>query len=74
MNKIEYSVEPVESFKYKTENEDGARSKALCPMPIQKETPTGLTDTVCNGDVEEHQAGLCRSVLGLGIFTNFLCF
>lgn len=63
MNKVDYSIEPVESLKYRTGQEDGTRSKAQCPMPIQKETPTGLTDTVCNADVLEHQAGLCRSVL-----------
>lgn len=29
-------------------------------MPIQRETPTGLVDTVCNGDVDDNSAGLCR--------------
>lgn len=68
MNKIDFSTEPAEASKYKIDNDDGAKSKALCPMPIQKETPTGLTDTVCNGDVAKHQAGLCRSVLSSCIF------
>ncbi|XP_049852722.1 E3 ubiquitin-protein ligase lubel isoform X9 [Schistocerca gregaria] len=31
-----------------------------CLVQLQKETPGGLIDTVCNGDVSEGQAGLCR--------------
>lgn len=63
MNKIKFNTEPLEGFRNGDEPlENGAKTKQLCPMPIQKETPTGLTDTVCNGDIVEKQAGLCRFV------------
>jgi len=42
---------------------DGATAKAIvvrCPIQLQKETPSGLVDTVCNGDVADTHAGLCR--------------
>lgn len=58
MNNVPFSTNPIEG---KTPSEwEGARAKILCPMPIQKETPNGLVDTICNGDVVEQQAGLCR--------------
>lgn len=60
MHKIAFSSEAMDSLKDSTSNQQGTKSKTLCPMQIQKETPTGLTDTVCNGDVAEYQAGLCR--------------
>ncbi|XP_026829465.1 titin homolog isoform X1 [Ooceraea biroi] len=31
-----------------------------CKVQLQKETPTGVVDTVCNSDVVEGHAGLCR--------------
>jgi E3 ubiquitin-protein ligase RNF31 len=45
-------------------NGDGAKSTvARCPIQLQKETPSGLVDTVCNNDVAEGHAGLCRYVI-----------
>lgn len=41
-------------------NEEGARALPKCPIPIQKDTPTGLVDTICKNDVEKNHAGLCR--------------
>lgn len=62
MNKIEYNIEPLQRLRDEDYGEASARARArkLCPMPIQKETPTGLVDTVCNGDVNDNNAGLCR--------------
>lgn len=31
-----------------------------CPVPLQKETPTGLFDTICNDEVLDGHAGLCK--------------
>lgn len=64
MNEIEYNIEPLKRLRDEDYGEASARARArkLCPMPIQKETPTGLVDTVCNGDVNNNSAGLCRSV------------
>lgn len=42
--------------------DDNATVIAKCPIPIQKETPTGLVDTICQNDVEPNQAGICRWV------------
>lgn len=58
MNKIPFNTEPPDGGL--PSEADGARAKLLCPMPIQKETPNGLVDTVCNSDIGKHQAGLCR--------------
>ncbi|XP_030381215.1 uncharacterized protein LOC115629049 isoform X6 [Scaptodrosophila lebanonensis] len=38
-----------------------ARASARCPIPLQKETPQGLVDTVCNSEVPEKHAGMCRT-------------
>lgn len=64
MNKVQYNIEPLERLRDEDYGEASARARArkLCPMPIQKETPTGLFDTVCNGDVNDNSAGLCRLV------------
>lgn len=52
-------MEPGEAFEeINTGNSNSVRK--LCPIPIQKETPNGLVDTVCNGDIEEKSAGLCK--------------
>lgn len=58
MNKIDFNITPIEGPRIL----DGDGAKVTCPMPIQKETPAGLIDTVCNGDIADHQAGLCRLV------------
>lgn len=52
MHNIPFSTEPDAT-------NEGTNSK-LCQVPIQKETPSGLVDTVCKGDIEENNAGLCR--------------
>lgn len=49
------------------EDSSGDGAKAIltmkCPVPIQKETPTGLVDTICKNDVPVDHAGMCRLVL-----------
>lgn len=62
INDVDFNTDPFDGPQTADENEDGAKARAknLCPMPIQKETPTGLVDTVCNGDVAQENAGLCR--------------
>ncbi|KYN11519.1 RING finger protein 31 [Trachymyrmex cornetzi] len=42
---------------YDTEGPVGQRK---CKVQLQKETPTGVVDAVCNSDVVEGHAGLCR--------------
>lgn len=40
--------------------EAGAGTQQKCPIPLQKETPSGLEDTICNGEVNYGNAGLCK--------------
>jgi E3 ubiquitin-protein ligase RNF31 len=42
----------------KTQEQNGETLK--CLVQLQRETPAGMIDTVCNGDIAEGQAGLCR--------------
>ncbi|XP_029170932.1 uncharacterized protein LOC114940417 isoform X2 [Nylanderia fulva] len=42
---------------YDTEGPVGERK---CKVQLQKETPTGVVDAICNSDVVEGHAGLCR--------------
>ncbi|KYN31307.1 RING finger protein 31, partial [Trachymyrmex septentrionalis] len=42
---------------YDTKGPVGQRK---CKVQLQKETPTGVVDAVCNSDVVEGHAGLCR--------------
>ncbi|CAD6231835.1 GSCOCG00001610001-RA-CDS [Cotesia congregata] len=44
-------------IEFNTENSSGDRK---CKVQLQKETPTGVIDAVCNSDVVENHAGLCR--------------
>ncbi|XP_043529360.1 E3 ubiquitin-protein ligase lubel isoform X2 [Frieseomelitta varia] len=44
-------------IEYDTEGPAGERK---CKVQLQKETPTGVVDAVCNSDVVEGHAGLCR--------------
>lgn len=62
MNKIEYNTEPLKRLRDEDYGEasNRARARQLCPMPIQKETPAGLVDTVCQGDIDVNHPGLCR--------------
>lgn len=62
INNINFDTEPT--FSPNVTNGDGAKSTvARCPIQLQKETPSGLVDTVCNNDVAEGHAGLCRYVI-----------
>ncbi|XP_055382033.1 E3 ubiquitin-protein ligase lubel isoform X3 [Condylostylus longicornis] len=55
MHQIPFDEEP------QIEKTDKKIKQSLkCPVPLQKETPTGLIDTICNGDVPQKYAGLCR--------------
>ncbi|XP_043784200.1 E3 ubiquitin-protein ligase lubel isoform X5 [Apis laboriosa] len=45
-------------IEYDTEGPAGERK---CKVQLQKETPTGVVDAVCNSDVVEGHAGLCRN-------------
>lgn len=56
INNITFDIEPAIPIA----QTDGAKSIIRCPVQLQKETPTGLADTVCNGDVADKHAGLCR--------------
>ncbi|XP_044267798.1 E3 ubiquitin-protein ligase lubel isoform X5 [Tribolium madens] len=42
------------------DKEENAAAVAKCFVPLQRETPNGLIDTVCNNEVSSGQAGLCR--------------
>ncbi|XP_076246478.1 linear Ubiquitin E3 ligase [Calliopsis andreniformis] len=44
-------------IEYDTQGPAGERK---CRVQLQKETPTGVVDAVCNSDVVEGHAGLCR--------------
>ncbi|CAO1405758.1 unnamed protein product [Diamesa serratosioi] len=57
INNIAFDIEPA-TPSIQTE---GAKTIIRCSVQLQKETPTGLADTVCNGDVAEKNAGLCRT-------------
>ncbi|XP_076685753.1 linear Ubiquitin E3 ligase isoform X5 [Andrena cerasifolii] len=39
---------------------EGPAGESKCKVQLQKETPTGVVDAVCNSDVVEGHAGLCR--------------
>ncbi|XP_063977299.1 E3 ubiquitin-protein ligase lubel isoform X3 [Diachasmimorpha longicaudata] len=39
---------------------DNPSNDQKCKVQLQKETPTGVVDAVCNSDVVENHAGLCR--------------
>lgn len=66
MHKVAFNTEPMDNV----QESEGAKAKLYCPMPIQKETPNGLVDTICNGDIANHQAGLCRYSLRLSYSKN----
>lgn len=59
MHNVPFSTEPGEIFPGLNTNDSNSARK-LCPIPIQKESPNGLVDTICKGDIEENSAGLCR--------------
>ncbi|XP_057670807.1 E3 ubiquitin-protein ligase lubel isoform X3 [Diorhabda carinulata] len=48
-------------FKIYNNLEDGSSaSVAKCLVPLQKETPAGLIDSICNNEVHSGESGLCR--------------
>lgn len=58
MHNVEFKTAPDDD---QTEDSaDGAKAITKCPIPIQKETPTGLVDTICKNDVPVNHAGMCR--------------
>lgn len=58
INNINFDTEPTTTTT--TTNDNQSKIPIKCPVALQKETPTGLVDTVCNGDVAVGHAGLCR--------------
>ncbi|XP_016963903.1 E3 ubiquitin-protein ligase lubel isoform X2 [Drosophila biarmipes] len=58
--KVKFDTEPVQ-LKDESSSSSKARAQARCPIPLQKETPQGLVDTVCNTEVPEKHAGMCRT-------------
>lgn len=59
MYNIPFTTEPGEAIP-ETDTNEVPSVRKLCPIPIQKETPSGLVDALCNGDIEDNSAGLCR--------------
>ncbi|XP_026835451.1 uncharacterized protein LOC6541984 [Drosophila erecta] len=58
--KVKFDTEPVQ-LKDESSSSSKARAQARCPIPLQKETPQGLVDTVCNTEVPDKHAGMCRT-------------
>lgn len=57
MHNINYDSDVAEALRNES---DGAKALLKCPVPLQKETPGGLVDVICNGDVLDNYGGLCR--------------
>ncbi|TMW50930.1 hypothetical protein DOY81_004003 [Sarcophaga bullata] len=63
-NGVTYEVDPIDVPDENSKDDEPSTSKKkelLCSIAIQKETPTGLVDTRCNGDVPDKHAGMCRT-------------
>ncbi|XP_033249192.1 titin isoform X6 [Drosophila miranda] len=58
--KVTFDTEPVQ-VQDELSSSTTARAMARCPIPLQKETPQGLVDTVCNTEVPDKHAGMCRT-------------
>ncbi|KAH8238928.1 hypothetical protein KR038_008223 [Drosophila bunnanda] len=58
--KVQFDTEPLQ-MKDESSSSSQARALARCPIPLQKETPQGLVDTVCNTEVPDKHAGMCRT-------------
>ncbi|XP_016977834.1 E3 ubiquitin-protein ligase lubel isoform X3 [Drosophila rhopaloa] len=58
--KVKFDTEPIQS-QDESSSSSKARAQARCPIPLQKETPQGLVDTVCNTEVPDKHAGMCRT-------------
>ncbi|XP_068140616.1 E3 ubiquitin-protein ligase lubel isoform X2 [Drosophila tropicalis] len=59
--KVKFDTEAKEDVKNEPSSSRRARASAKCPIPLQKETPQGLVDTVCNSEVPDKHAGMCRT-------------
>ncbi|XP_017857228.1 PREDICTED: uncharacterized protein LOC108609951 isoform X1 [Drosophila arizonae] len=57
---VKFDTEPME-LADEPSSSSKARAQARCPIPLQKETPQGLVDTVCNSEVPDKHAGMCRT-------------
>ncbi|XP_056631502.1 E3 ubiquitin-protein ligase lubel isoform X3 [Diorhabda sublineata] len=56
-------------FKIYNNLEDGSSASiAKCLVPLQKETPAGLIDSICNNEVHTGESGLCRDH-----YVEYLC-
>ncbi|CAG9825410.1 unnamed protein product [Phaedon cochleariae] len=53
-NKIPFDTEII------SDKEENASAIRKCSIPLQRETPSGIVDTVCSNEVLPGQAGLCR--------------
>ncbi|XP_039949978.1 E3 ubiquitin-protein ligase lubel isoform X4 [Bactrocera tryoni] len=61
-NNIQYDEDPTELSGNHVEDASTSTPKVpRCPIPLQKETPTGMVDTVCSGEVPDKHAGMCRT-------------
>ncbi|XP_017024060.1 E3 ubiquitin-protein ligase lubel isoform X1 [Drosophila kikkawai] len=58
--KVQFDTEPLQLMD-ESSSSSQARALARCPIPLQKETPQGLVDTVCNTEVPDKHAGMCRT-------------
>lgn len=56
LHNIPFDTEPPDAQNL----DEGARAFLKCPIPLQRETPTGLVDTICSFQVADQNAGLCR--------------
>lgn len=60
LNGVSFDIEPMVT-EAKIESGTTAHAPAKCPIPVQKDIPTGgYVDTICNGDVIPNNAGLCK--------------
>ncbi|XP_039765254.1 E3 ubiquitin-protein ligase lubel isoform X3 [Pararge aegeria] len=48
----------MNNITYETKAAEGSTGR--CPIQLQRETPTGLLDTICGSEVQQNQAGLCK--------------
>lgn len=46
---------------YETDATEGSNGR--CPIPLQRETPTGLVDGICGSEAPPKHAGLCKYLL-----------
>lgn len=56
---VSYDVDPPAAAEATDKLKGIYKTTALCPIPLQKETPKGLVDTFCKNDVPPKHAGMC---------------